>query len=118
LGLSRPLFYALRYTERLLQTPIPETVASAVQRASPGRLTLALMDFCYERGLRPNHASCDRRLTPVARLLIYVRAHWLRMPLHLLGAHLARKAWMRLITASDKPLPGAATNGDTPEQNA
>jgi Uncharacterised nucleotidyltransferase len=117
LGLSRPLFYALRYTARLLQTPIPEAVMTEVQVTSPGRLTLALMDFCYLHGLRPNHASCDQPLTPVARLLIYVRAHWLRMPLHLLAAHLARKAWMRLITASDKPLPGAANDGDTHRQN-
>jgi Uncharacterised nucleotidyltransferase len=118
LGLSRPLYYALRYTGRLLLTPIPEHVMSEVQRSSPGPLTLALMDFCYLRGLMPNHASCDRRLTPLARLLIYVRAHWLRMPTHLLAAHLARKAWMRIVTASDKPLPGAANDGDTHQPNA
>lgn len=118
LGLGQPLFYALRYTERLLQTPIPAAVMAEVQTTSPGAVTLALMDFCYLRGLMPNHASCDERWTPAARLLIYVRAHWLRMPLHLLAAHLARKVWMRLFTASDKPLPGAANAGDAHQKDA
>jgi hypothetical protein len=50
------------------------------------------MDFCFARGLRPNHASCDERWTPLARRLLYVRSHWLRMPLPLLVRHLVRKA--------------------------
>jgi hypothetical protein len=47
--------------------------------------------------LRPNHPSCDGPWTPLARWLLYVRAHWLRMPLRLLLPHLLRKAWERRL---------------------
>jgi hypothetical protein len=50
------------------------------------------MDFCYQRALRPDHASCSDAWTPLARLALYVRSHWIRMPFLLLVYHLARKA--------------------------
>lgn len=102
LGLTRSLFFALRYTQRLLHTPIPATVTEEVQRHSPGAMALVIMDFCYLRALMPDHASCNRRFTATARLLIYVRAHWLRMPLRLLSTHLLRKAWARLSNGNNK----------------
>jgi hypothetical protein len=40
--------------------------------------------------------------------MLYVRAHWLRMPAHLLVYHLTRKALIRdedVPSASDRPLP-------------
>lgn len=110
LGLERPLFYALRYTQRLLHTPIPKAVQAQADQHAPGPATLAMMDFCYQRALMPDHASCDRRFTATARLLVYVRAHWLRMPMLLLSKHLMRKAWSRLSTGSNKPLTATAPN--------
>jgi hypothetical protein len=32
----------------------------------------------------------------LARSLLYLRGHYLRMPMHLLALHLGRKAFMRL----------------------
>ena len=90
LGLERPLYYALRYTRLLLDTPMPRTVIDAVPGPSlPVRI---IMDFCYSRALRPDHTSCSDIWTPMARLALYVRSHWLRMPLLLLAYHLTRKA--------------------------
>lgn len=98
LGLTRPLYYALRYCRRWLQTPVPEDLLCAVERAAaPSRLTRWLMDACYDRALLPMHASCDSRGTGWARLALYVRSHWLRMPASLLLQHLARKAGGRLF---------------------
>lgn len=94
LGLSRPLFHALRYTTRLLGTPVPAEVMREAA-ADPPRWR-GLLDACYERALMPMHASCDGPLTATARLALYVRSHWMRMPMGLLARHLARKAWLRL----------------------
>ncbi|MGM9481722.1 nucleotidyltransferase domain-containing protein [Roseateles sp. NT4] len=94
LGLTTPLFLALRYTTRLLGTPVPLEVMRQADAARPGNL--AWLDACYERALMPVHASCDGPLTAPARLALYVRSHWLRMPVGLLARHLARKAWLRL----------------------
>ncbi len=106
LGLTRPLYYALRYCQRWLGTPVPDGLMAAVaQVAAPGALTLWLMDACYDRALRPVHPSCNTAGTGLARLALYVRSHWLRMPAGLLVGHLARKAWGRL---SPPPPPAPA----------
>lgn len=94
LGLTRPLFHALRYTTRLLGTPVPAEVMREAAADAPRWQNL--LDACYERALMPVHASCDGPLTDPARTALYVRSHWLRMPVGLLARHLARKAWLRL----------------------
>ncbi len=101
LGLSRPLFLALHYCTRLLGTPVPADTQQAAAADAPA--WPRLMDACYDRALMPDHASCDDALTGSARLALYVRAHWLRMPAGLLARHLARKAWLRLQPTADTP---------------
>lgn len=96
LRLSRPLYYAIRYCVKFLDTPIPEHVITAIEPASIGSLYLVMMDCLFFRALMPDHASCDDRWTGLARWLLYMRSHWLRMPLYLLVPHLSRKAWLRL----------------------
>jgi len=44
----------------------------------------------------PDHPSCADVFTPVARWLLFLRGHYLRMPLRLLIPHLTRKAWRRV----------------------
>ncbi|RTL47119.1 MAG: hypothetical protein EKK53_00365 [Burkholderiales bacterium] len=94
LGLGRPLFHALRYTTQLLDTPVPAAVLQSAATDAPA--AQRLLDGCYLRALMPAHASCDDAFTGAARLGLYVRSHWLRMPVGLLATHLARKAWGRL----------------------
>ncbi len=73
---------------------MPESVLAALQDAAPGRVMLALMDAVFARALAPDHDSCADAFTPAARLAAYIRAHWLRMPLHLLIPHLFHKAFV------------------------
>lgn len=96
LELARSLFYAVRYVQHFLATPIPETFTRALQSAAPNRTMLALMDAIFTRALAPEHASCEDAFTPIARKAAYVRAHWLRMPPHLLFPHLFHKAFFEL----------------------
>lgn len=95
LGLTRPLYYAIRYTASLLNTPVPPAVVEASRIGRPPAAIAALMDFCYRRALRPQHESCETRATRPARAALYLRSHWLRMPLPLLAYHLGRKAVAR-----------------------
>jgi hypothetical protein len=94
-GLARPLYYALRYAKRLVDTPVPAEVLGAVAQAGPPAPLRALMDFLFSRAFRPNHPSCSDVASRISRGLLYVRAHWLRMPWHLLVYHLTRKAVIR-----------------------
>lgn len=90
LNLDRPLFYAMRYCRAVLRTPTPESMDGFGRPPLP-----RAMDALFGRALAPNHPSCDDALSTLARKLLYVRGHWLRMPLHLLIPHLAHKAFVR-----------------------
>ena len=94
LQLTRPLFYALRYAERMLGVPIPLETMRAAAIDQPSGLMLALMDRLFERALVPDHASCADRYTAAAKQALYVRANWLRMPPLLLARHLFHKAFI------------------------
>jgi hypothetical protein len=79
-----PLSRALRLARRLYGTDVPETLA--------GR-----MDLVDRLALRKLHGR-DRFGHQGAKLsdrLLYMRGHWLRMPLLMLAEHLARKAFRR-----------------------
>ncbi len=93
LDLTRPLYYALRYAVRLLDTPVPGRVLGAAEIGRPPTLLRGLMDALFLRTLQPNPASAG--VASLARGSLYVRAHWLRMPPLLLAQHLAVKALRR-----------------------
>jgi hypothetical protein len=95
LGLSRPLYYALSQGRRWLGTPVPSALEGLLESGRPGPLAGFLMDALLERAMLPNHPSCDRTFSGLARGLLYVRGHYLRMPLRLLLPHLLRKAVRR-----------------------
>lgn len=92
LDLERVVFYALRFSSQLLGTPVPPQTMQQAARLAPPAPVLRLMDALYGRALLPRHPSCEGRLTSVARRMLFVRAHWLRMPPALLARHLAHKA--------------------------
>ncbi|RJG07059.1 hypothetical protein D3870_14585 [Noviherbaspirillum cavernae] len=94
LELTRPLFYALRYTERMLHAAIPPDAMEAAGSGRPHRQILALMDQLYTRAFLPNHPSCRDRLAGMSRRMLYLRANWLRMPPLLLARHLFHKAFI------------------------
>jgi putative nucleotidyltransferase-like protein len=95
LELSRPLFYALRYTRGLLGTEVPGQTLMRAEVGRPSRGVLQLMDTLSMRGLRPRHVLCDDWLSAPTLGLLYVRAHWLRMPPLLLARHLLQKAFAK-----------------------
>jgi hypothetical protein len=90
-SLERALHYALRFAAGILGTPVPERLLAL---GAPAPAAEAFMDALLSRALRPPHPSCADRLTPLALFLLYIRGHYLRMPLGLLMPHLFRKAFL------------------------
>jgi hypothetical protein len=93
LDLTRPLYYALRYAVRILGTPIPAQVLQEAETGRPPPLLRGVMDALFLRTLQPDRTTDG--LASLARRTLYVRAHWLRMPLLLLAQHLTIKALRR-----------------------
>ena len=102
LQLSGPLSLALRYTARLLATPVPVRISKRLGSDATGGIGRHLLDQLYNRMLRPQHPSTADGFTPLARKALYIRAHWLRMPPLLLAYHLAHKA---LFPPAQEALP-------------
>jgi hypothetical protein len=95
LGLQIPLFHALYHLHRLFDFSPPAALQAHLDRMGPNKLSRALMAWMLGLALRPEHPSCNTRWTGLARWLLYVRSHALRMPMHLLIPHLLRKSWMQ-----------------------
>ena len=91
LGLGRPLYYSLRYAEQVLDTPVPAEVTRKVQKWAPPAPVRWLMDRLVPLALLPEHPLYQTRRASLARLLLYMRSHWLRMPPWLLAYHLTYK---------------------------
>ena len=94
-NLQRPLFYAMRYAQRLLEADIPTSAQADIGTAAPPRLILHLMDRLIVWVMVPDHPDYPQRRTAIAQWLLYVRSHWLRMPPGLLLKHLTLKQMMR-----------------------
>jgi len=92
LNLGKPLFYGLRYCSQLLETPVPEAVIVYCS-GRPSAVATRLMDGLFVPAFATAHPTCRVRLSGIAAFGLYVRSHWLRMPLRLLLPHLTYKAW-------------------------
>jgi len=94
LGLQIPLHHALFHIQRLFGYAPPADWDRQVRQLAPAAPAKLMMAWLLGLALRPAHPSSDTRWTGLARWLLYVRSHALRMPLHLVIPHLVRKAWM------------------------
>jgi Uncharacterised nucleotidyltransferase len=92
LNLTRPLYYGLQLTSRLLGTPVPFDVLQQSGVYAPGAGMARLMDAVWLRALRSRHPSADLPGTWAALSALYLRGHWLRMPPVMLAKHLTIKA--------------------------
>jgi len=91
LGVGRPLYYSLRYTHRVLGTPIPGSMDAAMKEWAPPAPVRALMDVLVGNTLGRGEGASAR----FSAIALYVRSHWLRMPPLMLMRHLTRKFVMR-----------------------
>ena len=95
LDLRRPLYYALRNSRALLGTQVSPEFLESNRIAPPIFAVRLVMDTLFGHALRPFHESCRSPFTGIALWLLYVRSHYIRLPLHKLVPHLLRKAYVR-----------------------
>lgn len=90
LGLIRPLHYCLRYCGQLFDTPVPAHLIRQVE--AEGARGSRLMDSLWLKVLGSLHPTARDGGSALAAQLLYLRAHWHRMPPWLLAYHLCMKA--------------------------
>ncbi len=95
LGLGQPLCHALDHVEERFGQRVPLEHGAARHAARPRGWIQRRLTGAFRLALDPHHPSSERRFSSVARNVLYIRAHSLRMPLRLAVPHLLRKAYMR-----------------------
>jgi len=101
LDLTRPLYYALRYTNLILHTPMPKAVVEQAQKFAPVWLTGAMMDRLVIHAINDRLNGWRRFLQAFSNWALYVRQHWLRMPPILLARHLLHQMFHRQKLRTD-----------------
>jgi len=103
LDLAWPLYLAMRYNRSVFGNEEGNSVMIALEgQVKPSRLTLAYFDAMFARAFMPHHPLYASTDVGIARWMLYVRSHWLRMPPHLLTRHLFRKGMLRLTQQHDR----------------
>lgn len=106
LGLGWPLALALRQLHALPGLPIPAEVLEASARQSGlGAARLAALDALYRRALHTAAPATPPATAQLARALVYLRAHALRMPPGRLALHLGRKLVLRSVRHTSRVEP-------------
>jgi hypothetical protein len=99
LGLEKPAFYALVFTQRMFDTPVPQHELDSLRGYVKQQRVLK---FFFYFALLPYHHSCTSTWVAISRWCLFVRSHWLKMPWYMLFPHLFRKAWVRVTDKDSK----------------
>lgn len=94
LDLEWPLYYALRYCAGIAGSPIPDQVLRQSEQAMPSALVRRLMDQLVVRSIGNVLGRRASVMTGMAQFAMYVRSHYLRMPVQMLIPHLLRKQFV------------------------
>ena len=95
LAYGEVLLDVLQQARRVAALQLPADVEAALRAMAPRTWRNRLMAKLLAEAMRPMHPDCEAPITGLCRWLLYVRAHWLRMPWYQILPHLARKAWRR-----------------------
>ena len=88
LGLLRPLYYGVRFTRRLLHTPVPDGLVRYLEIAAPVQPLRLLIEGAMQRAILPEPGERPGLARGLSEQLLFLRAHWLRMPPRMLLRHL------------------------------
>jgi len=88
-GFERPTWYALRLAQQVHGTRIPETFLTRLARHAPTLPPRTVMHWALTRAVLP--AMPPTLAERLALRLLYLRSHWVKMPLPLLARHLWTK---------------------------
>lgn len=92
LNVTRFLFYCVRYLQELFDYQFPNIFLQTLSKYEPRKSQMLIMDECYGRALLPQHPAFQDKFTGLAKSILFVRAHWLKMPVKILIPHLFHKA--------------------------
>lgn len=103
LHFGRSLFHGFYFSRLIFQTPIPENIENNLNE-KPSAISRWIMHYLVPQALFPLHPDEPSKRAMAARLLLYLRSHWIRMPIHLLLPHLAYKTYLAIFPGKAVPI--------------
>ena len=88
LGVLRPLYYGVHFATRLLHTPVADELVRQLQIAAPLQPLRWAVEAAMQRAILPDEGERPSAWRGIAGQLLFLRAHWLRMPPMMLARHL------------------------------
>jgi hypothetical protein len=106
LGCGRPLYYAATVADRLVGLDCSKQFLEQVREWAPPRPVAVLMAALIDEALAP--PALGRWQSALAKQLLFIRSHWIRMPPLMLAKHLLRKTFgsRKSAQAAEPDLPG------------
>ena len=95
LGVKRPLYFGTTFAARELGTPVPEEISRRLEEHAPNRMTRALTEYTMWLSILPDLGERPSIRRALSQQLLFIRAHWLRMPTGMLIKHLWTQARRR-----------------------
>lgn len=102
LKLGRILYYGLYFSQLIFRTPVPEDTSDRLY-AKPGGMKRRIMHRLVPLALFPQHPDKPLKRAALARWILYLRSHLIRMPVYILLPHLAYKT-ARAVKAKSKAM--------------
>ncbi|MDD2742570.1 MAG: nucleotidyltransferase family protein [Rhodocyclaceae bacterium] len=93
LDLTVVLALAGRYMEHVLDSKNAGCIAGVMRDKGVMPQLFTWHDWLFDAIFLGFHPSCQQKGQALARQVLYLRSHYLRMPFYLLVQHLLRKAW-------------------------
>lgn len=95
-GFHKELYYCLVLRQRLFHSSNPEILTNLNVRFKNATSTFFIHQVLYH-GLTPQHYLLDRFHNKLARFVIFIRGHWIKMPLPILLKHLTIKSYLAMV---------------------
>jgi hypothetical protein len=95
LGTTRPLHYGVHFAGRYLNTPVPDDARQQIERMGPSLLVRPAIRRLMWISIVPEVRERPSVARAIAVFLMFIRAHWLRMPPAMLVRHLFIQARRR-----------------------
>jgi len=95
LALVRPLYFALHFSQKILHTPVAKEVNRFLEIAAPIQPWRWLIERVMQLTLLPAGGERPTVGRTLALQVMFLRAHWLRMPTGMLIKHLWTQLWRR-----------------------
>ena len=100
--LASHVLFGLTLVQMVFSTPVPAQVLAELSANSGHATPSGWLKVIYAKALPADRAEGATTIASIARSFIYVRAHAMRMPVHMLARHLLFKAWMRMFATSSE----------------